>query len=113
MAASLNTARRAAEEEARLRDAAESRWTLERLRVHTQGKLAGSRMFVISNREPYEHFLTQEKIGYKVPASGLVTALDPVLDACGGTWIAQGTGAADRMTVDAFRSEERRVGKGG
>jgi trehalose-6-phosphate synthase len=102
MAASLKVARRAAEEEARLRDAAESRWTLERLRVHVQGKLAGSRLFVISNREPYEHFMTQDKVGYKVPASGLVTALDPVLAACGGTWIAQGTGAADRMTVDAF-----------
>lgn len=102
IANSLTQARRAAEEEARLRDAAESTWTLERLRVHVQGKLGASRLFVISNREPYEHFFTPQGVSWKVPASGLVTALDPVLDACGGTWIAQGSGDADRQTVDEF-----------
>ena len=100
LAVSLNAARAAAEEEARLRDAAESLWTLERLRVHVQGRLNGSRLFVISNREPYEHFFRGDSIEYKVPASGLVTALEPVLSACGGTWIAQATGDADRASVD-------------
>src|SRR5271166_1475323 len=35
-----------------------------------------------------------------VPPSGLVTALEPVLNACDGTWIAHGSGDADRETVD-------------
>src|SRR5204863_1041784 len=77
-----------------------SLWTLERLRVHVQGRLNGSRLFVISNREPYEHFHRGDSIEYKVPASGLVTALEPVLSACGGTWVAQATGDADRASVD-------------
>jgi alpha,alpha-trehalose-phosphate synthase [UDP-forming] len=100
LASSLNAARAAAEEEARLRDAAESLWTLERLRIHVQSKLQSSRLFVISNREPYEHVYRGGSIDCTVPPSGLVTALEPVLQACGGTWIAQGTGSADRAVVD-------------
>jgi trehalose 6-phosphate synthase len=101
MASSLTAARAAAHEEARLRDAAESQWTLERLRVHVQNRLEGSRLFVVSNREPYEHRFRGDKIECSVPASGLVTALEPVLSACGGTWVAQATGDADRESVDA------------
>ena len=100
LASSLNAARAAAEEEARLRDAGESLWTLERLRIHVQSKLHGSRLFVISNREPYEHVYRGSSIDWRVPPSGLVTALEPVLKACGGTWIAQGSGSADRAVVD-------------
>jgi hypothetical protein len=84
-----------------LRDAAESQWTAERLRISVQSKLGDTRLFAISNREPYEHFRKGNAIEYSVPASGLVTALEPILRACDGTWIAQGTGAADRETVDA------------
>ncbi|MBZ5623720.1 MAG: trehalose-6-phosphate synthase [Acidobacteriia bacterium] len=100
LASSLNAARAAAQEEARLREAAESLWTPERLRVSLRSKLNGSRLFVISNREPYEHVRRGGSIVCSVPASGLVTALEPVLRACDGTWIAQGTGDADRETVD-------------
>ena len=35
-----------------------------------------------------------------VPPSGLVTALEPVLCACAGTWLAHGNGTADRDNVD-------------
>jgi trehalose 6-phosphate synthase len=35
------------------------------------------------------------------PASGLVTALEPVMRACSGVWVAHGSGSADRETVDA------------
>jgi trehalose 6-phosphate synthase len=100
MATSLNAARRAAEEEARLREAALSRWTPERLRVSMQNKMNGSRLFAVSNREPYEHFYRGTGIVWSVPPSGLVTALEPVLRACDGTWVAQGTGDADRETSD-------------
>ncbi len=101
LASSLTAARAAAEHEARLRDAAESEWTAERLRISVQSKLGDSRLFAISNREPYEHFRKGNNIECSVPASGLVTALEPILRACDGTWIAQGTGDADRETVDA------------
>ena len=101
MATSLNAARAAAQEEARLREAAESLWTPERLRVSVRSKLNGSRLFIVSNREPYEHFRRGNSVVCRVPASGLVTALEPVLLACDGTWIAQGTGDADREATDA------------
>ncbi len=100
IASSLSAARAAAHEEARLRDAGESMWTLDRLRVHVQNRLGSSPLFVVSNREPYEHVFRGQKIDYRMPASGLVTAIEPILSACGGTWIAQGTGDADREAVD-------------
>jgi alpha,alpha-trehalose-phosphate synthase [UDP-forming] len=100
LATSLNVARAAAQEEARLREAAESLWTAERLRISVRKKLNGRRLFVVSNREPYEHVRRGNSIVCSVPASGLVTALEPVLRACDGTWVAQGTGDADRETTD-------------
>ena len=101
MAESLNTARSAAEREARLRDNAESIWTADRLAVHVQSRLADGRLFVVSNREPYTHVQKGKSIEVNVPASGLVTALEPVLRACGGTWVAHGSGDADTETVDS------------
>jgi len=90
-----------AEEEARLREAGESLWTKERLRVFLEKALDGSRMFVVSNRQPYEHVKTAPgSIEVRVPASGLVTAMEPILQASDGTWIAHGAGTADRETVD-------------
>jgi len=102
LASSLNTARAVAQEEARLRDAAQSIWTAERLRISLQSKLQGSRLFAVSNREPYEHSYQGTATTWSVPPSGLVTALEPVLRACDGIWIAQGTGAADHETADAL-----------
>lgn len=100
MAKSLQTARSAAEQEARLRYTSESRWTPERLKEVMRIKLEDRPLFVVSNREPYMHIKNGKEIQCIVPASGLVTALEPVLNACGGTWIAQGSGNADRETVD-------------
>jgi len=100
LASSFTAARAAAEEEARLRDTADSHWTTDRLRVFVQGRLNGSRLVAVSNREPYEHFRRASGIECSVPASGLVTALEPILRACDGTWIAQATGDADRETSD-------------
>jgi trehalose 6-phosphate synthase len=100
MALSLNQARSAAENEARLRVAAESKWTADRLGVEVRARLAGSQLFVVSNREPYSHVRNGKSPHVVVPPSGLVTALEPVLNACDGTWIAHGNGDADRETVD-------------
>ncbi len=100
LATSLTTARAAAEEEARLREAGLSLWTPERLRISVQSKLHGSRLFVVSNREPYIHNFQGNSLTWSVPPSGLVTALEPVLRACDGTWIAQATGDGDRKAAD-------------
>jgi trehalose-6-phosphate synthase/HAMP domain-containing protein len=101
LARSLEAARAAAEEEARLRASGESLWTPERLRVHVRGRLQERPLFVVSNREPYMHAHRGKGIEAIVPASGLVTALEPILRACDGTWVAHGAGDADRETVDA------------
>jgi alpha,alpha-trehalose-phosphate synthase [UDP-forming] len=101
LAASLKMARASAEEEARLREAAASLWTAERLRVYQQAALEDSRLFVVSNREPYEPVHRGSGVETVVPASGLVTAMEPILRACDGTWIAHGAGDADHETVDA------------
>jgi trehalose 6-phosphate synthase len=100
LAESLTAARSAAEKEARLREAGESVWTPERLSVHVRGKLGNSRLFVVSNREPYSHIRRGNSVQAIVPASGLVTALQPVLCACDGTWVAHGNGDADLEMVD-------------
>ena len=100
-AQSLTAARNAAEREAELRAAAESLWTAERLSVHVRSRLGDSRLFVVSNREPYFHTRRDKTVEAIVPASGLVTALEPVLCACDGTWIAHGSGDADREVVDS------------
>jgi alpha,alpha-trehalose-phosphate synthase [UDP-forming] len=100
-AETLKQARSAAETEARLRDAGESLWTPERLAVHVRRHLNGSRLFVVANREPYMHLRKGKTLETIVPASGLVTALEPVLRTCDGTWVAHGAGDADMETVDA------------
>jgi trehalose 6-phosphate synthase len=100
IAESLTAARSAAEREAQLREAAESSWTADRLSVHVRGKLGDSQLFVVSNREPYSHVRQGKAVQAIVPASGVVTALEPVLCACDGTWVAHGSGDADREMVD-------------
>jgi trehalose-6-phosphate synthase len=100
MAESLNHARNVAENEARLRDAAESLWTADRLSVQLRTRLDEGHLFVVSNREPYTHQRNGKAVDVIVPPSGLVTAIEPVLDACDGTWIAHGSGNADAEVVD-------------
>src|ERR1700722_17212839 len=100
-AESLNTARSAAELEARLRDTGESLWTADRLAVHLRSRLEDGRLFVVSNREPYMHMRHGKSVEVHVPPSGVVTAIEPVLCACDGTWVAHGSGDADQEAVDA------------
>ena len=108
LARDLSEARATAEEEARLRDTNASLWTAGRLRVSLRNKLQNKPLFLIANREPYMHVHRNSassngngNIQVIVPASGLVTALEPVLLATDGTWIAHGSGNADRETVDS------------
>ncbi len=76
-------------------------WTPEKLRSLLHDELAGDEVLVVSNREPYIHEQAEQGIAVRRPASGLVTAVEPVMRACSGTWIAHGSGSADRVTVDA------------
>jgi alpha,alpha-trehalose-phosphate synthase [UDP-forming] len=99
---SLIAARASAETEARLREAGESQWTAERLAVRIRNRSGSSRIFVVSNREPYMHVHQGREIACVVPPSGMVTALEPVLCACDGVWVAGGNGDADQETVDSF-----------
>jgi alpha,alpha-trehalose-phosphate synthase [UDP-forming] len=103
-ALSLSAARSAAEKEAQLRDAAESQWTAERLSVHVRNRLGGSPLFVVSNREPFSHTRRGKSLEVQVPPSGLVTALEPILCACDGTWVAHGSGDADQEVVNTHDS---------
>jgi trehalose 6-phosphate synthase len=100
LARNLVEARTAAEVEAHLRETGQALWTAERLRVSLRGRLHDSPLFVVSNREPYMHVRREKSIEVVVPASGVVTALEPVMVSCDGTWIAQGSGDADREVVD-------------
>src|SRR5246500_1463108 len=100
-AESLNTARSAAELEARLRATGESLGTADRLAVHVRARLEDSMLFVVSNREPYLHIRRGKSVEVSEPASGLVTAIEPILRACGGTWVAHGSGDADMEVVDS------------
>jgi trehalose 6-phosphate synthase len=76
------------------------RWSPERLKDTMRRVLAGERLVVLANREPYIHVRTDDGIKVMHPASGLVTALEPMLRACSGVWVAHGSGSADRDVVD-------------
>jgi len=64
-------------------------------------RLPGRQFVIVSNREPYVHKRTRQGIEVERPPGGLVAALDPVMQAVGGVWIAWGNGSADREVVDA------------
>ena len=75
-------------------------WTRERLEEVAGTRLGGAKLIVVANREPFIHVYEGEDIRCMRPASGLATALDPVLRACGGVWVAHGSGDADRAVAD-------------
>ena len=77
------------------------RWTAERLKHTLNRYLQGEKVVILANREPYIHNRTASgEIEVVHPASGLVTALEPIMRACSGVWVAHGNGTADRETVD-------------
>jgi trehalose 6-phosphate synthase len=91
------------EAERHARDESQVHWGPEILRGVLREDLKGDEVLIVSNREPYIHVRRKDNvIEIQRPASGLVTALEPVMRACSGTWIAHGAGSADRDTVDRF-----------
>jgi trehalose 6-phosphate synthase len=82
-------------------DAALVTWSPDTLRKILADELPDAQVIVVSNREPYIHNETRDGgVELVVPASGLVSALEPITRACAGTWIAYGGGSADRAVVD-------------
>ncbi|ESW88488.1 alpha,alpha-trehalose-phosphate synthase [Mesorhizobium sp. LSJC269B00] len=82
-------------------DAALVNWSPDTLRKILADDLPDAQVIVVSNREPYIHNIKDDGVELLVPASGLVSALEPITRACSGTWIAYGGGSADRLTVDS------------
>ena len=103
VALSLRVARRTISEEASARLEKEETWTEVKLRDIVHAKLGENALCVVSNREPYMHVIDETAGITKCirPASGVVTALHPILCACGGIWIAHGAGNADRKFVNS------------
>lgn len=103
VALSLRVARKVVTDKAKTRLEKEESWTEKKLRDLVQARLGENALFVVSNREPFMHVF-DEMAGKAVcirPASGVVTAIDPVLRGCGGTWIAHGAGNADDKYVNS------------
>ncbi len=76
-------------------------WTADRLKQTLNRNLRGERIMIVANREPYLHERTADGTIVAVhPASGLVTALEPIMRACSGVWIGHGSGSADREVTD-------------
>ncbi len=103
VALSLRVARKAATEQASARIEKDELWNEARLRDLVRAKLGEKALFVVSNREPYMHLLDEStgKVKCIRPAGGVVTAIDPILCACGGTWIAHGSANEDRQFVNS------------
>jgi len=103
IALNLRIARRTISDEASARLQEKETWTEARLKELVNAKLGENALFVVSNREPYMH-VVDDTIGITKcirPASGVVTAIHPILCACGGMWIAHGAGNADRKFVNS------------
>ncbi|WP_249209313.1 alpha,alpha-trehalose-phosphate synthase (UDP-forming) [Magnetospirillum sulfuroxidans] len=83
-----------------LSDAIRVDWGPDSLRSLLRDELPDAEVLVVSNREPYIHNMEDGRVVLQRPASGLVTALEPIMRACGGTWIAHGSGSADTVMVD-------------
>jgi trehalose-6-phosphate synthase len=60
------------------------------------------RVIVLANRAPFRHELSGTGVTVTRSASGLVTALEPLLETYSGTWVAHAAGSADLHVVDAF-----------
>jgi alpha,alpha-trehalose-phosphate synthase [UDP-forming] len=80
----------------------EMHWNKESLYRLVKSRLGDSLFVVASNREPYVHTMSGSRIECTRPVGGVTEALDPVMRASKGTWVAQGTGDADRKVVDEY-----------
>jgi alpha,alpha-trehalose-phosphate synthase [UDP-forming] len=75
-------------------------WTKDALQDLLATNVRDQQFLVLANREPYQHRQVGGRIECLAPSSGMVSALDPIMRATGGVWVAHGSGNADRKTVD-------------
>ena len=103
IALKMRIARKTMSKEAAVRVKEDELWTDSKLKTLVRAKLADGALFVVSNREPYMHVIDDVSGLAKCvrPASGVVTAIDPILRACSGTWVAQASGNADKKFVNS------------
>lgn len=85
-------------------------WTKNALHGLIADKLRDHKLIIVANRAPYIHQHVGGRIVCLKPASGMATALDPIVRACGGIWVAHGSGNADRHTVDPSRPRASAAG---
>ena len=101
LAATLRAKQAATQKQVQQAKSAHPIWSRNRWRAHLSDCLRGSHLLLVSHREPYLHELQDGQPRLVTPAGGLVAALDPIMRASNGVWIAHGAGNADRRTVDA------------
>ncbi len=85
IASDLRALIRDLEADHRSRDEDQLAWTPDTLRAILRTDLPGHEVMVVSNREPYIHVRRGEILALWRPASGLVTAMEPIMRACSGT----------------------------
>ena len=76
-------------------------WTKESLQALIKDNMSDYVFVVVSSRQPYVHVYNKGKIEWNRGAGGVVTALDPIMRACNGLWVAYGNGDADSKVTDA------------
>jgi len=76
-------------------------WDEESLCQSAKAELSDYPFIIVSNREPYIHSYQGNEIKCEIAVGGVTIALDPVLSAIGGIWIAHGSGDADKVAVDS------------
>lgn len=75
-------------------------WNKDSLKELIKERLSDYLFIVVSNRQPYIHIFKKGKVECQRGAGGVITALDPVMQACHGLWVAHGNGDADRKASD-------------
>lgn len=76
-------------------------WTKENLQALIKENMSDYAFIVVSGRQPYIHVFNKGRIECQRGTGGVVTALDPIMRACNGLWVAYGNGDADSKVTDA------------
>jgi len=74
--------------------------TIKELKNFVKEKFVDEKVIIASKSEPYSHFKHAGGIKEKKGADGLVTALDPVMQAIDGSWLAFGFADGDFELTD-------------
>ncbi len=64
-------------------------------------KLGNVNLIVVSNREPVAHEYVGKKIKSVKSVGGLTIGIEPIMKTLNGTWVAYGSGSADKASSDS------------